>query len=483
MGEAYGILSDSSGALSVDLGSANDQFSKVLLMMSDAVNGAANHEIFEDISEQLGQEDTEGRVSENRNLGTVEGDSNVGGVIGSMGIEYEFDMEDRIIETVGVNGIVNKTYESHCVSDNNVNYGAVTGRKDRIGGVVGSSETGTVTDCEDYGSVSTEGSYAGGIAGYSGTSIRGSYAMCTLSGSKYVGGIAGYGSTITDCATMVELSSSQVCAGAIAGWADIAEEGAIDRNIYVHDSLGAVDGISYADKAAPVSYEELIAREGVPEAFRSVTVSFLADGALVEAVKLPYGGALDAGRIPAVPEKPGYTGSWAEFETENLRFNSTVEAVYVLNQHTVAVDTTRPDSPLSILLVEGDFREAIRVSLTPYAEGRPEGMDARELWTLRLEGYTNPDGEGYTVRFLMPAEEPGSQTELYRLEDGAWTREDADDPEVIFAVVRHDAVHGQLIPWILAAAAALILLIAIPLGVARSRKKKAAARAERPAEE
>ena len=494
VGEAYGILSDSSGALSVDLGSANDQFSKVLLMMSDAVNGAANHEIFEDISEQLGQEDTEGRVSENRNLGSVEGDSNVGGIIGSMGIEYEFDMEDKIIDTVGVNGIVNKTYETHCVSDNNVNYGAVSGRKDRIGGVVGSSETGTVTSCQGYGSVSTDGSYVGGIAGFSGTSIRGSYAMCSLNGSKYVGGIAGYGSTITDCATMVDLSSSNVCAGAIAGWADMAVEDAIDGNVYVHEVLGAVDGISYAEKAAPVSYEQLIAREGIPEEFRFVTVSFLADGAVVETVKLPYGGTLDASQILAVPEKAGFTGSWAAFETENLRFNTTVEAEYALNQHTVAVDTTRPDSPMSILLVESDFQETIHVSLTPYADGKPEGLDVLEVWKLQVEGYTNPDGEGYTVRFLTPEAERGSQLEIYRLQDGSWNREDvgrsgsyvtfhADDPEVIFAVVRHDAVHGQLIPWILAAAAALILLIAIPLGVARSRKKKAAAKAENKTEE
>ena len=488
VGEAYGILSNSSGALSVDLGSANDQFSKVLLMMSDAVNGAANHEVFEDISEELGQEDTEGRVSGNRNLGSVEGDSNVGGIIGAMGIEYEFDIEDKVVETLGVNGIVNKTYETKCVSADNVNYGAVTGRKDRIGGVVGSSETGVVSSCEGYGSVkSSDGGYVGGVAGFSGTAIRGCYAMCSLEGGKYVGGIVGYGSAITDCATLVELSSSNVCTGAIAGWADMAGEETVDRNIYVHDTLGAVDGISYTDKAAPVSYEELIAREDVPEEFRYVTVSFLADGELVENVRLPYGGTLDASQVPEVPVKPGYAGDWAPFESTDLRFNSTVEAVYILNQNTLAADTTREDSPMSVVLIEGDFQEEIHVSLIPYTEGGPEGVAVLETWELKVEGYTNPDGEGYTVRFLTPAVERGTQLELYRLADGVWTRLEvgrsgsyvtfhAQEDDVIFAVTMHEDVRNQMIPWIAAGAGALVLLIAISVGIARANKKKKAAK-------
>ena len=488
VGEAYGILSNSSGALSVDLGSANDQFSKVLLMMSDAVNGAANHEVFEDISEQLGQEDTEGRVSGNRNLGSVEGDSNVGGIIGAMGIEYEFDIEDKVVETLGVNGIVNKTYETKCVSADNVNYGSVTGRKDRIGGVVGSSETGVVSSCEGYGSVkSSDGGYVGGVAGYSDTAIRGCYAMCSLEGGKYVGGIAGYGSTITDCATLVELSASNVCTGAIAGWADMAGEETVDRNIYVHDTLGAVDGISYTDKAAPVSYEELIAREDVPEEFRFVTVSFLADGELVENVRLPYGGTLDASQVPEVPVKPGYAGDWAPFENTDLRFNSTVEAVYILNQNTLAADTVREDSPMSVVLIEGDFQEEIHVSLTPYTEGGPEGVAVLETWELKVEGYTNPDGEGYTVRFLTPAVERGTQLELYRLADGVWTRLEvgrsgsyvtfrAQEDDVIFAVTTHEDVRNQMIPWIAAGAGALVLLIAVPVGIAKANKKKKAAK-------
>ena len=494
IGEAYGIFSDTSGALSGDLTSANNQFSKVLTMLSDAVNGSANHSIFEDISEELGQEDTEGRVSGNRNYGRVEGDNNVGGVIGAMGIEYEFDMEDKVVETLGVNGIVNKTYETRCVSAANVNYGSVTGRKDRIGGVVGSSETGLVTDCEGYGSVeSTDGGYVGGVAGYSGTSIRSSYAMCSLHGGKYVGGITGYGSAITDCATLIDLSGGKVCTGAIAGWADMAEdETAVDRNVYVHDYLGAVDGISYADRAAPVSYEELVAREGVPEAFRAITVSFLAEGETVAEIRLPYGGTLAEEQIPAVPVRPGYVGAWPSFERENLRFNSTVEAVYELTQHTLAVEATRGDSPMSVLLVEGEFSEEIHVSLTPYEGEGPAEQSLLEAWTLKLEGYSNPDGEGYTVRFLTPETERGAEPELWRQEEGGWVRLEtgrsgsyvtfhADEAEQVFAVTVRDDLHERLLPWYIAGGAALLAVIVIAAAAARGKKKKSA-EAEKPVE-
>ena len=126
-----------------------------------------------------------------------------------MGIEYEFDMEGNLAEAIGLEGIVSNTYETNCVSSDNVNEGSVNGRKDAIGGIVGQMELGSVLRCEGYGSVSSsDGSYVGGVVGFSGTSIRGSYAMCSLNGSKYVGGIAGYGTRISDCGSLVGLPAT-----------------------------------------------------------------------------------------------------------------------------------------------------------------------------------------------------------------------------------------------------------------------------------
>ena len=483
--DAYGILSDSSSALSHDLTNANNQFSKVMTMFANAVGGDASHQVFEDVSEDLPSEETEGRVSDNLNYGRVEGDNNVGGVIGAMGVEYEFDMEDTIAETVGVNGIVNNRYETKCVSSGNINQGVVEAKKDRVGGVVGSAETGTVVSCENYGSVtSSEGGYAGGVAGYSSTSVRQSYAMCTVGGSEYVGGIAGYGTKITDCASMIAVPSVNICTGAIAGWADVNTEEAVDRNIYVHASLGAIDGISYAGKAAPVTYQELIARSDIPDEFRSIMVTFLADGIVVKEVRVPYGGDLADEDIPQVPEKYDHSGSWGPFEKEDLQFNVTVEAEYTLNQNTLAVDRTRDDSPMAILLVDGEFTERIVLSLTEHTGSLPGGT-VLEAWDLTLDGYTNPDGAGYTVRYLAPTVEKGQQVEIFVLDEkGNWSRADTDfsgsyltfrndSDHVSFAAVETDNFRSSVIQWAAIGGAALAAMF-ILLGIRSGLKKKRA---------
>ena len=61
-----------------------------------------------------------------------------------------------------------------------------------------------MSDCGGYGPVSSEnGDYVGGVCGLSLSSIRHSYAKCTLTGRKYVGGIVGSGSRVSDCLSTV----------------------------------------------------------------------------------------------------------------------------------------------------------------------------------------------------------------------------------------------------------------------------------------
>lgn len=111
----------------------------------------------------------------------------MGGIAGSMAIEYDTDPEDDITK-LGNNSL-SFTLETKAIIQSCVNKGEVTSKKDNAGGVVGNMALGLVTDSEGYGSIlSTNGSYVGGIAGYSDSSIRRSYAKCTLEGGNYVGG-------------------------------------------------------------------------------------------------------------------------------------------------------------------------------------------------------------------------------------------------------------------------------------------------------
>ena len=378
LGNVYGVLQSSGGDLAYDLTLAN--------------------------SEQQGETATEGLVSGNENYGAVEADNNVGGIAGAMGIEYEFDLEDSLAQIVGANGIVSNTYSTNCVNSGNVNYASVQGKKDRIGGAVGSEESGTVMNCESYGSISsTDGNYVGGIAGYSSTSIHKSYAFCLVNGSRYVGGVAGSGKDIWDSVSMIETESSGAFIGAIAGWADMDEEDSVTGNLYVHDSLGAIDGISYVSRAEPISYEELITMPDIPAGFRQVTLNFFVDGRLIDTLRADFGGSVDESLIPAVPARAGYTGSWSDFDHENIRFSRDIEAVYTLNHSTIASEQTREDSPLSVALLEGSFTDDDTLSLTPYQDGAPSIPEHRavETWEITLSGSDRPDAE-YTVRYQPP---------------------------------------------------------------------------------
>ncbi len=490
----YRILAQNSGELSGELTDANNQLSRVLVLMANALNGAANRQVFEDISDELEEDDVEGRVSRCRNQAAVEGDKNVGGVIGDMGIEYEFDLEGQLAEVVGIEGIVSNTFESKCVSSDNVNHGSVKGRKDGIGGVAGGQELGSILRCESYGSVDgSEGSYVGGVVGCSYSVVRQSYAMCNLSGTEYVGGIAGYGTTVHDCASMVGLADVTACSGAVAGWAETGGEG-LSGNVFVHDSLGGVDGISYQGKAVPVSYEQLLQRPGLPEQFRTLHLRFVADGVLVKEVAFEYGGGISLRQIPPVPEKDGYTGAWPEYDFSKLYYSATLEAVYTPREGALAAKPTRDDSPMAIVLVEGDFDRRTEVLLNPYKGELPQWTDGQllEAWTLRLSELG--EGQRYSLRYLPPAVAWGHRLEIYVLRDGAWQLVETESAGsyrsfgcsenlVTFAAV--DVKEDQSPIYIGAGAGAAALLGMILLGGHRRRKKKktAAAAAAQPSEE
>ena len=495
LGDVYNALQSSGSDLAYDLTQANDQFSRILLLMANALNGSPQTDLFEDVSEKLGESASEGLVSSNINYGSVEADNNVGGIAGAMGIEYEFDLEDSLAQIVGANGIISNTYNTNCVNSGNVNYASVQGKKDRIGGAVGSEESGTVIHCESYGSISsTDGNYVGGIAGFSSTSIHDSYAFCLVNGVRYVGGVVGFGKNILDSVSMIETDTSGAFVGAVAGWADMdEEENDIAGNFYVNESLGAIDGISYVGRAEPIGYDELIVLPGIPDGFRQVTLNFFVDGRLIDSLRLEYGGSVEDSRLPAVPIRSGYTGSWGDFDHRNIRFSRDIEAIYTLNHSTIAAEQTRENSPLSIALLEGSFADADALALAPYQGDSPSIPEKQvvETWELTLSGVSAPDTV-YLVRYLPPEELQGKEVAIYYLKDGEWISVETDQSgsylvfpaagnHIVFSAVSSEARQTFPTKWIALTAGSggclLILLIAIILS---HRKKKLAGKHNTP---
>ena len=475
------VLGAASDSLGGDIGGVAYQFSKVLIMMTNAISGENLMELYDDVSRKEPENSTDGRVKACVNRGGVEGDSNVGGIAGDMGIEYEFDLENQLMSVFTAQNIVSSTYQSKCIASDNENYASITAKKDNAGGIAGQSQVGLVENCRNYGrAASTEGGYVGGIVGNSLTLIRGSYATCALEGQEYVGGIAGYGTEITDCATLIAADGVTACCGAIAGWADMST-GKITNNVYSHPNLGAVDGISYQGKAQAVEYDQLLKREGLPAAFGELKLSFVADGELVAELPFAYGGSIDPADLPEVPEKRGYSGAWAPYDYSDLYLSDTVEAVYSSRQGTLSASSAGSGEEKEQVLVEGDFDSKAKLSLREYTGSGPvlEQGTVREQWVLQLDRsqgsgkvqvhYLKPEALTRHGQILLYSRSGDVWTRLDTRENGSYLVFDMAEDSIIFCAVEFERRPNTAL---LAGGGALALLAAGALTVRAVKKKK-----------
>lgn len=137
--------------------------------MRDILDGSDEkfEDRFEDVSDEAPETTDTGYLSDARNDGTVEGDVNVAGIVGSMAIEYDFDPGGRFDPGRRPLPGTSDIRPRRCRILYNT--GAITGKQDYAGGIVGLMDLGRVRNCENYGAVSSSnGDYVGGIAGASG---------------------------------------------------------------------------------------------------------------------------------------------------------------------------------------------------------------------------------------------------------------------------------------------------------------------------
>lgn len=399
MGDQMDLLREeldaSGGTLSADIRALGDQFQVVSNLLLDAISDDSGEEsgaLWDDVSEEEINNTTLGKAKDCSNTGSVDGDLNVGGIAGSMSIESDFDPEEDITE-VGEESL-HFLYETRAILQDCRNSGAVTSKKNVVGGVVGNMALGYLLNCENYGTVaSTNGNYTGGIAGYSRSAIRSCWSKCALSGGSYVGGVAGYGYEVYQCVSLVNVEEAGGYVGSVVGDWD-RENGALRGNRFVEGPLAGVDGVSYSGQAEPVAYGELMLEEGVPEPFRYFTVTYVAEENVIETAVFSYRDALSSHVAPAVPEKEGYCGAWEEIGEEYITFDHVLNAVYKPLITTLASSAMR-DAVHSVFLVEGTFDETADV------QAEQAGSGDTELWTVTLTG--TDEGE-HRVRFTPPAE-------------------------------------------------------------------------------
>lgn len=116
------------------------------------------------------------------------------------------------------------------------------------------------------------------------------------------------------------------------------------ENYFVSDSLPGIDGRSISGKAEPISYETLMAIDTLPDEFKAMRLSFVADGKTLKTVTFDYGDSFGSDVYPGIPEKDGYYAKWDRTELDGLRFDTVVTADYELEYSALPSDEQRGDT-------------------------------------------------------------------------------------------------------------------------------------------
>lgn len=379
-------LNDSLDLLFVDLQAVNNQFNRVMIIIADILDYLSHpvsEDIFQDESEEvLNNKTEESKLSGSVNRGSVSGETNIGGIAGCMSFETDINSTDDLQNTVDLG--ISSTYFTHCILQNCVNSGIIEAKVSASGGIVGYSETGAILSCNSYGDVRcTDGNYCGGIAGLSRSIIRGCFTKGNLSALSFLGGIAGLGETISDCGSVVQLEGATESMGAIAG--NITGKGEVLHNVFSNELAGGIDGVSYSEKAYPLSYNEMLDREDIPADFDKFTLHFMADGELVASIEFQRGDSLTEADLPAVPKKEGFTGYWEEYDYNNLSFSDSIEAIYAPLATVITSEEISEDSGKALLLAEGSFGKTsiIKISESNYAA--PEETEVLYQYYISIE--------------------------------------------------------------------------------------------------
>lgn len=429
MGYLNDEMSSSEDLLGDDLSNINDQFSEIMLLYTDALDGVLEMDYssrYEDESQENAEESIDATIANCSNGGNVTADLNVSGIAGTMAIEYDFDLESDI---TGLDDAkANSTFLTKCVLRRNVNQAKVTAQKSYAGGVCGLQEMGMVLRCENYGRIeSTSGDYVGGIAGQSLSHISRSYAKCSVEGGEYVAGIAGWGSGIDNCLAMVKIREAEAFSGAIAG--KVSDNAELADNYFVSEEIAGIDRISYSGKAEPVSYRTLLQTEGIPASFRRMKITFYADDEEVGTADCPYGGSVALDQYPNIPVKEGFYADWDNKDLTDVRLDEDVSVEYVRYLTTLAGSWMR-DNGQSSLLADGRFFQedeltVDKLDVNVVSVALPQGEEAEELnecWEITI-----PDDGAQTHQIRYQA--PQGQTEgveIYVQDGAGWRKAETE---------------------------------------------------------
>ncbi len=443
LSDSIKMLSDNASAntdlLNEDLRAVNDQLNVVFNLLADRtvdVQELSIEELYEDVDDEHLDSITTGRVETCTNKGIVKGDINVGGIAGSMSIDDE-DPEDSAAGKIEYE--IGRRFITKCLVTDSVNEGHVTAKKDGAGGICGYMNHGIIVESKGYGSVkSTEGGYVGGICGESLTIIKRCYALCSVSGGSNVGGIAGFADTLQDCYAMTSVEAGKGRSGAIAGQiasyeevdANAAgDEAKVSGNYYVGSGVYGIDNISYVGVAEPISYNELLAVEGLPLQFWHLKVIYRIEDTILGTQEIPYGARLDNLDYPQIPGKEGFYGVWPDVSERVMEGTYVVEGEYKENVTVVKsssgeeVNTIETVRIKPYALVADVFTEDVILSAAISSFAPPAEAENKEnvVYEISLENSRIGENDSFAIRILNPYE----KAVVYGYQNGRWTEHES----------------------------------------------------------
>ncbi len=417
----------------------------------------------EDVSDAENDSEALCLVAQSVNTAPVSADTNAGGIAGVVSLDISFDREDQLNISSAMIG--SGKYEIFARISGCENRSAVSASKSCAGGIAGRMEYGLVISSDAVGEVSAAEGYAGGIVGYSSSSIRSCRARVNLSGSRHLGGIAGLGRDIDSCLAMPHFEDITEFCGSVAGYAD----GNITGNIYSDSNIGGLDGFSFAGQTDYMDYDDFASLSDTPDFFRSIGVTFVKDGETVETIEVPFGGTIDS--APSVPDEDGMYWQWNDFDPNDaVYYSRTIGGEFIRPVTTIS---TGEDEPL--FLAEGVFRDGQTLLAAPFTpDDETLGIDPEAVlaaYTVRVSDYSEP----VTVRMLT-----ANTGSLYTLSDNVLSplSYDRDGSYIVFRVDNGASIvylsdgsprSGWLIGGIVGGAAALAAVIFL---IIRKKRKK-----------
>ena len=408
-----------------DIRKISDQFNIVMNLVTDdfsSIGGDGDNFSLSDYIVDASEEDianqTQGKVYNCRNTGEIYADKNVGGISGSLAIEYAFDPEDDLKKPGGLSF----KYKTKAIVQECINEGRVTARNDCAGGVAGYVSIGTLYGCESYCTAeSSGGSYAGGIAGFSNSSVIKCYSKCRVSAAKYVGGIAGKASSISSCAAIAEAEGDEYI-GAIAGCTNGTDS--VNGNRFIDVGTGAIDSVSYNGHAYPVTYDELYADPSVPRALVSFYVKFIADEKTIRTDTYEYMTPTDLIKLPDIPKKDGKYAHWEEIKDPFVENDIEVEAEYYDRITAIESDSTDESGKLALAIAEGNFTDesVMNVKESDAEPVKTKNINAKSrVYDVTFKNTDIGSDGKVSVRFLS---DKNKKSAVWRIspKDGKWEK-------------------------------------------------------------